>query len=316
MTSPVSIPELERPAFFDGQRLEADDLAAMYEFHRELRWLHNRALHSWGIAVGFGVSGAKGAREVTVSPGYALDCQGHDLLLARPTTLPVPAVAGTASGKPMLYYLTASYADDASQPPSESRDGECGGGGAVRRVEAPLVRWQDPRSVVTENRWRRGLDIVLAAVQVLDCALLAAPSMAERRSARPEPQPFVAAGSSAPATTVWSFFKGTSGIAGIQTSVDTSSAGFQRTPQYTAQIVGTRVLKADTGSGAANGQLVDGFGSVVSASASGFVYRLAMPRNLRTGPYVLNPDAIFVDATLDRLRTALEWSVAWMGVEG
>ena len=52
------------------------------------------------------------------------------------------------------------------------------------------------------------------------------------------------------------------------------------------------------------------------ASASGFVYRLAMPRNLRTGPYVLNPDAIFVDATLDRLRTALEWSVAWMGVEG
>jgi len=316
MTTPVSIPDLERPAFFDGQRLDADDLAAMYDFHRELRWLHNRALHNWGIAVGFGVSGAKGAREVTVSPGYALDCEGHDLLLSRPVTLQVPAVAGTASGKPMLYYLTASYADDASLAPSESRDGECEGGGAVRRAEAPVVRWQDPRSVVTENRWRRGIDIVLAAVQVRDCALVAAPSMAERRGARPEPQPYVAAGTSAPESTVWTFFTGTSGIAGIQTMVDTSSAGFQRVPTYTAQIVGTRVLKADTGSGAPNGQLVDGFGSVVSPTANGFVFRLVMPRNLTTGPYTLNPNAIFVNATLDKLRTVLKWSVAWMGVEG
>jgi hypothetical protein len=316
MTTPVSIPELERPAFFDGQRLEADDLAAMYDFHRELRWLHNRALHNWGIAVGFAVRGAKGSREVTVSPGYALDCQGHDLLLSRPVTLAVPAVSGTASGKPMLYYLTASYADDARIAPSESRDGECAGGGAVRRVEAPLVRWQDPRSVVTENRWRRGLDIVLAAVQVLDCALVAAPSMAERRGARPEPQPFVAAGTSAPESTVWTFFNGASGIAGIQAIVDTSSAGFQRTPTYTAQIVGTRVLKADTGSGSPNGVLVDGFGSVVSPTSNGFVYRLVMPRNLTTGPYTLNPNAIFTAKTLDTLRTALRWSVAWMGVEG
>ena len=316
MTTPVSVPELERPAFFDGQRLEADDLAAMYAFHRELRWLHNRTLHNWGIAVGFGVSGAKGSREVTISPGYALDCQGHDLLLSRPMTLPVPAVTGTASGKPMVYYLTASYADDASLAPSESRDAECSGGGAVRRVEAPRVRWQDPVSVVPENRWRRGLDIVLAAVQVLDCALVAAPSTAERRSARPESQPFVAAGSSAPETTVWSFFKGASGIAGIETTIDTSSGGFQRAPIYSAQIVGTRVLKADSGSGLPNGQLVDGFGSVISATANAFVFRLAMPRNLKTGPYVLNPDAIFVNATLDKLRTTLKWSVAWMGVEG
>ncbi|MDB4881872.1 MAG: hypothetical protein JWL95_638 [Gemmatimonadetes bacterium] len=314
MTTPVSIPDLERPAFFDGQRLEADDLAAMYDFHRELRWLHNRALHNWGIAVGFGVSGVKGGREVTVSPGYALDCNGHDLLLSRPITLPVPAVSGTASGKPMLYYLTASYVADADLAPSESRDGECSGGGAVRRVEAPLVRWQDPRSIVTENRWRRGTDIVLAAVQVLDCALVAAPSLAERRSARPETQPFVAAGRSVPATTIWTFFSSGAVIAGIQTFVDTSSAGFQRTPAYTAQVVGTRVLKADTGAG--NGQLVDGFGSVVSPTASGFVYRLLMPRNLKTGPYLLNPDAIFAKKTLDTLRTALEWSVSWMGIEG
>jgi hypothetical protein len=113
---------------------------------------------------------------------------------------------------------------------------------------------------------------------------------------------------------VWTFFSGSTGIAGIQTFVDTSSAGFQRVPAYTAQIVGTRVLKADTGT--STGQLVDGFGSVAAAASNGFVYRLLMPRNLVNGPYVLNPDAIFVKSTLDTLRTALKWSVSWMGVEG
>jgi hypothetical protein len=314
MSVPVSIPDLERPAFFDGQRLEADDLAAMYDFHRQLRWLHNRSLHSWGVAVGFGVSGAKGGREVTVAPGYALDCQGHDLLLSRSTTLAVPAVAGAAAGGPKTYYLTASYVDDADLAPSESRDADCEGTGTVRRIERPLLRWQDPRSVTRDDRWRRGIDIVLASVQVLACALVAAPSLAERRSAKPETQPYVAAGASASDSTVWTFFSGPSGVAGIATTVDTSKAGFQTTPQYTAQVVGTRVLKADTGSG--NGRLVDGFATAVSAKATSFTLRLAMPRNLKVGGYTLNPDAIFVNATLDTLRTALKWSVSWMGIEG
>jgi hypothetical protein len=76
------------------------------------------------------------------------------------------------------------------------------------------------------------------------------------------------------------------------------------------------VLKADSGVGPPNGQLVDGFGSVMSPTASGFLFRMLLPRNLKAGAYVLNPDAIFVNATLDKLRTALKWSVSWMGVEG
>lgn len=314
MTVPVSIPELERPAFFDGQRLEADDLAAMYDFHRQLRWLHNRSLHNWGIAVGFNVSGTKGASEVTVTPGYALDCLGHDLLLSQSLTLAVPAVSGAAAGGPMTYYLTTSYVDDADLAPSETREGECKPSGAVRRVEAPLIRWQDPRSIVGDGAWRRGRDIVLASVKILDCALVAAPSLAERRSARQETQPFVAAGSSVAENTVWKFFTDPKGIAGVETRVDTSSAGFQSTPVYTAQIVGTRVLAAAAGGKA--GQLMDGFVSVTSPTATSFVLRLATPRNLRVGSYHLNDDAIFVVPTLDKLRTTLKWSVSWMGIEG
>ena len=314
MTVPVSIPDLERPAFFDGQRLEADDLAAMYDFHRQLRWLHNRSLHNWGIAVGFGVSGARGASEVTVTPGYALDCLGHDLLLSQPTTLAVPAVSGSAAGGPMIYYLTTSYRDDTNLPASETREGECKPSGAVRRAEAPLLRWQDPRNVFGASAWRRGHDIVVASVKILDCALVSVPSLAERRSARPATQPFVAAGNSVAETTVWKFFSDPKGIAGIETTVDTSSAGFQSTPVYTAQIVGTRVLSAK--SGATAGQLIDGFGTVMSPTATSFVYRLAMPRNLAVGSYHLNDNAVFVNTTLAMLRTALKWSVSWMGIEG
>ena len=52
MVSDAEIPILERPAFFSGQRLTAADLDTVQTFHRELRWLHNRSLHSWGIAFG------------------------------------------------------------------------------------------------------------------------------------------------------------------------------------------------------------------------------------------------------------------------
>jgi len=315
MTVPMSIPELERPAFFDGQRLEADDLAAMYDFHRQLRWLHNRSLHSWGIAVGFNVHGARGGSEVTVTPGYAVDCVGHDLLLSHPTTLAVPAISGAAAGGSMAFYLTASYVDDGDLPPSESREGECKPAGAVRRVEAPLIRWQDPRSIIGASAWHRGRDIVLASVKVLDCVLLTVPSLAERRSARPETQPFVAAGSSDPATTIWKTFNDPKGIAGVEATIDTSSAGFQSTPLYSAQIIGTRVLAAKVGT--TPGQLVDGFGTVMSPTASSFVFRLALPRNLRVGTYDLNKDAVVTDPKLpDKLRTALKWSVSWMGIEG
>jgi hypothetical protein len=287
----------------------------MYDFHRQLRWLHNRSLHNWGIAVGFNVSGARGGSEVTVTPGYALDCVGHDLLLSLPTTLAVPAVSGAAAGGPMTYYLTASYIEDADLPTSETREGECKPSGAVRRVEAPLIRWQDPRSIIGTSAWRRGRDIVLASVKVLDCTLVSAPSLADRRSARPETQPFVAAGSSVPDATIWTTFTDPAGIAGIQTIVDTSNAGFQSTPLYTAQIVGTRVLAVKVGT--TPGQLIDGLGSVSSPTATSFVFRLALPRNLRVGSYDLNKDAVVTDKkTLDKLRTTLKWSVSWMGVEG
>lgn len=310
MTAPVSIPSLARPEFFDGQRLDAGDLNAIYDYHRELRWLHNRALHGWGVATGLVVGGRKGDGMVTVTPGYALDCNGHDIVLAEAATLVVPAVTGAPTGGPQGYYVTASWIDDASLSPSESRAGACGGGGAVRRAERARLRFQDPARVGSSaDVFRRGIDVVLATIAVEDCMLAAAPSTAERRDARPGSRPTVAAGTTAAGSTIWTFYPGLAQARGVRALVDTSAAGFTRTPAYVAHVVGNRSLSA-------GGPTLDGFPEVVDATPASFVLQLAMPRNLPIGGGTMNPQGAFVPGTLDKLTKDLRWHVAWIGVEG
>jgi hypothetical protein len=94
----------------------------------------------------------------------------------------------------------------------------CHDGGAVRRAETPRLRFQNPRDPSDPaTRFRRGLDVILATVLVEDCRLAAAPSTAERRDARPETQPFVAAGGTVAGATDWSFFPPAGLPAGVQT---------------------------------------------------------------------------------------------------
>jgi hypothetical protein len=310
MTAPTSIPDLSRPEFFDGQRLDADDLNAIYDYHRELRWLHNRSLHGWGVAAGMVVSGQKGGSTVSVTPGYALDCNGHDIVLPESVTSIVPSVSGAPAGGPQSYYLTASWVSDDDLSPSETRDGVCGGGGAVRRPERARVRFQDPALVGSpENRFRRGIDIVLATVQIEDCVLAAAPSVAERRDAKPASRPTIAAGTTVAGATPWSFYPNPAQALGVRTLVDTSAAGFTRTPAYSAHVVGNRRLSG-------SGPTLDGFPQIVSPTPASFVLQLEMPRNLALGSGQMNPSSAFVAATLAALQTSLRWHVAWIGVEG
>lgn len=304
MTPPsILLPRLERPGFFDGQQLAPNDLEAIHEYHRELRWLHNRTLHNWGIAVGLNVSGDKGERVVRITPGYGVDCLGRDLLLSVEETLPVPAVSG--SGAPVMYYLTICYLEDAELPVSENRQGVCTGPGAVRRTERPRLRWQRPIDFNPATRYRRGFDLILATIQVEGCVLAAPASATDRRYALNETRPYIAAGATNDGGTDWLL---TQGNAGVETMVDTSAAGFGRTPVYLANLVGIR-------SQLSLSRIFDGFGSVAAASATGFTFRVMMPRDLLLPPFIMNPSPAFNSALPAILRDTLRWSVSWTGIE-
>lgn len=313
------IPELERPAFFDGQRLTAADLTAVQSYHRELRWLHNRSLHNWGIAFGLAVTGLRGERTVRIQPGYALDCKGRDLILSEPLEMPIPPEAGNGKGGPAIYYLTASYAEDADLTP-ETRNGTCGSSGAVRRPEEPIIRWQNPDDTSGDGRFTQGIDVVLASIKVQNCQLLTDISGSERRDAVPATQPYVAAGQSNAGQTTWRAWPPEGNqerFLGIITTVTTTDAGFRTTPRYQAHVIGSRVV------GRLNNEIdvvVDGYTQVVNASAGSFDLVMTLPQGM-IGTGLLNPPDILTPDLLDRLshhadEEDLGWYVVWMGVEG
>jgi len=315
MGTDADIPKLERVTFFDGQRLSAADLANVQAYHQELRWLHNRSLHTWGVGLGLGVSGNKGDRQVVVAPGYGVDTLGREIVLTESQVIPVPPVAGASSGGEAVYYLTVSYTDDADLEPTETRQGVCKPGGAVRLPEMPKLAWKEPGTI------QRGYDLVLAQIWVLNCQLNRPVSLEARRQAQPSQQPYIAAGQTVPGETAWTLWQivptgGQTTTLGVQTTVDTSGARFRLTPRYLARIQGDRYLPAAAaGPNAPQGLLVEGFTSVGDPKAYGFTLRIFLPLDLDVHGIPLNPDSIQT-GLVDLVRNQLQWHVVWMGVEG
>lgn len=274
MTS-SNIPTLRRPDFFDGQRLTADDLGDVLAFHQELRWLHNRSLHNWGIVFGFAVQGAREDRKVTVAPGFALDRDGREIILTETVEIAVPAVAGDGQGNPKDYYLTASYATDEDLD-AETRAGTCDTAGAVRRDEEPVIAWKDPSS----QSYRHGYDVILASVQIQACKLYRDVNDSARRDALPAPQPYVASGMTSGDALRWDYYPDDSLPLGIKAAIPTNSAGFRNTPQYQAHVMGNRVvtLPGDEETGEEELTLVmDGFTHIASPTALNFEIRMFLP---------------------------------------
>ena len=284
--APDDIPILERPSFFNGQRLTASDLTEVQQFHQELRWLHNRSLHSWGIAFGYQVLGNRGDRKVQISAGYAIDCQGRDLILTEPIELAIPAVAG---GQPILYYLTASYATD-DRIPAEIQTGTCGSSGAVRRPERPLIRWQSPTDADPASQFRQGADVILSTIKVQNCQLAEGVSSKERRDAVPAQQPYISAGQTDPKQTSWRLYPDNTNPLGVVTTVSTTSAGFRITPRYQAHVVGQRLFQGDVTVGTAPNLttekrtfVVDGYVQIAAMTASKFDLIMFLPSGAAVG---------------------------------
>jgi hypothetical protein len=75
---------IKRLNYFNHQFLEEQDFRDEQRYHLEMRRRLNRSLHTWGVVDGLQTA-RSGNREVTVEPGFALDQEGRELVVASPT---------------------------------------------------------------------------------------------------------------------------------------------------------------------------------------------------------------------------------------
>ena len=101
-----------RVNFFEGKFLTADDLSADQDYHRRMRYLHNRLLHGWGIVDGYHVE--DDGREVLVGPGFAIDSYGRELVLSGHVRVDLPPEA--AVDEQTLWYVVATWEEIPTAP--------------------------------------------------------------------------------------------------------------------------------------------------------------------------------------------------------
>jgi hypothetical protein len=175
----------------------------------------------------------------------------------------------------------------------------------VRLREEPVLCWirlkrdsagnLSPLDATLATEIQQSLRIVLARVEVLECRLRQNISLAERRSARPERQPYIACGSQNLEWTSIEF----QGTFSLTANIDTSSAGFVTTPCYSVRLDGERIqVVVDDGEAEIVSLVLDGPPNVLEATPVGFTINVLVSRLVGEGDPPWNT-----------------WRAVWMGVE-
>jgi len=142
----MAIDQAQRPQFFEGQYLGADDLSATVEYSRLLAQRHNLGGHTWGIAIGLTLvetptPDGTGAVNVTIAPGYAWDGFGRPIVVLAPFQVSADLFKsivydGSKDAGPLLgrtYPVWLKYSENPMQPPATGFS-NCGATGQNSRV--------------------------------------------------------------------------------------------------------------------------------------------------------------------------------------
>jgi hypothetical protein len=98
----------QRVRFFSGQILSAQDFEVEQQYQLDKRRLSNRYLHGSGIVAGLHVTVEDGT--VIVSPGFALDPMGNEIVIDRPTSVDTKPCANH------VCYLFVRYTESGTDP--------------------------------------------------------------------------------------------------------------------------------------------------------------------------------------------------------
>lgn len=157
----------ERPRFFCGQMLQAEDLVADQRYVIEKNKLHNRYLVGTGVVCGLAVRCDPCDGMITVEPGYAIDCCGNDIVLCEPAKFDVRkyirdcfgpedhgcedviALAPSPCGElPQEYCLVISYKEEPARPVTAIARGN---GCNTNRCEPSRIKETFRLDLVTED---------------------------------------------------------------------------------------------------------------------------------------------------------------------
>ncbi|HKQ74172.1 MAG TPA: hypothetical protein VJ810_10770 [Blastocatellia bacterium] len=105
--------DIKRMRYFDQQLLVLKDFTDEQNYHVEMRRLHNRSLHSPGVASGLDVT-KTGAKEVTVKAGMAIDNLGREIALDADTKIDLSNASLFPASSSVL--VTISYAEEQTDP--------------------------------------------------------------------------------------------------------------------------------------------------------------------------------------------------------
>jgi hypothetical protein len=129
--------EIKRLNYYNSQFLVDADFNDEQLYHNQMRRLHNRALHTWGILQGLEVGRVQDKAQVTVAPGAAIDRLGREIVL--PAQSAPIELGGFDAGAQV--YLTITYddvfdpADKGAQQGTQTSDDHY-----TRTTERPTLR--------------------------------------------------------------------------------------------------------------------------------------------------------------------------------
>jgi len=304
--------ELGRVAYWEGQMLHAEDFLDIQRIEDQKRWWHNRAMHNaYGVYQGFQamkVFDTLNQPAIQVTPGIAYDCFGRELVLECLATISIPQKPQPQGD---MRTLLVRYKKPASRKQTDPVAAVCRFcDGRISGGNIEFVWLDGPRSSPDE-----GVPLGAIIFSGRFIPLLTAP----RR--RPLSRAHLATGSTVPGGTSWQHWEFTFASQafaveafvpraaqafeiGVQTTIDTSSAGFTEVPQYFAWLEGSIWDPQTT-------QLVPAvLPSLANEALDSFTFRLALypfppPGGPQTPVLIQNPDD-FADFAL-RQRLYVSW---------
>jgi hypothetical protein len=222
--------ELQRLRYRPGQDLLSRDFRDQSRFDDQLRWWHNRAMHNaFGVRIGLTVHVVIAADQAraNVEPGVAYDSFGRELILPRPTSVPIPV--GPDETEPRL--LVIRYRRHKHDRAADALTSICCDEPTTQHVE---LSW------VPQRRVRPSDGVPLARVLYFEGEPLLDDQF-DAPIARALARPRLGSGSTVLGATKWEIWDlggRPSFLLTLQLPIDTHAAGFTEPPCYFAWIQG------------------------------------------------------------------------------